>query len=119
MTWQIEPILQALCAAAAVVLLAGMAGMALGVAWAPQWTRSAAAQELERTPPAGPRCPHCAWIESKREVVLDVMDPRAPRVYEYTARKADGTSSVFLETLPVSWRLGERLMVIEGTGPRQ
>ena len=110
--------LRALCAAATVVVLVGMAGMALGMAWAPRWT-GAATQEPERTPHAGPRCPHCGWIESKREVVLDVMDPRALRMYEYTVRKVDGSSSVFVETLPVSWRLGERLLVIDGTGPRQ
>jgi hypothetical protein len=37
-------------------------------------------------------------------------------VYEYTLRKADGSSRVFREELPVSWRLGERLISIGGPG---
>jgi hypothetical protein len=49
-------------------------------------------------------CGHCGRIEAKREV--------APRVYEYTLRMADGSSSVFQETLPTTWRVGERVGVI-------
>jgi len=30
---------------------------------------------------------------------------------------ADGSSRVFQETLPTSWRLGERLTVIDGSAP--
>lgn len=61
------------------------------------------------------RCPQCGWIESKREILAIVEDPAARAIYEYTVRMGDGTSSVFREALPVSWRLGERLIVIEGT----
>jgi hypothetical protein len=43
--------------------------------------------------------------------------PSVLQVYEYTLRMADGSSSVFQETLPASWRLRERLMVIDGAGP--
>lgn len=50
-------------------------------------------------------CVHCGRIESKREI--------GPRVYEYTLRMADGSSSVFQETLPTTWRVGERVGVIE------
>jgi hypothetical protein len=57
--------------------------------------------------PAARRCPHCAWIEARREIL--------PQVFEYTARMADGSSRVFQETLPTSWRLGERLTVIDGS----
>jgi hypothetical protein len=67
--------------------------------------------------PAAPisrRCPQCGWIESKREILAMVKDPAARAIYEYTVRMGDGTSSVFREELPVSWRLGERLIVIEG-----
>jgi hypothetical protein len=60
------------------------------------------------------RCPQCGWIESKREILASVADPAALAIYEYTVRMGDGTSSVFREELPVSWRLGERLLVIEG-----
>ena len=48
------------------------------------------------------RCPHCGWIESKREI---------PAGYEYTVRMNDGSSSVFQQALPASWRLRERLTV--------
>jgi hypothetical protein len=63
------------------------------------------------------RCPHCGWIESKREILPGVADPRAPRSYEYTVRMTDGSSSMFQQALPASWRLGERLTVIGGAGP--
>ena len=48
------------------------------------------------------RCPHCGWIESKREI---------PAGYEYTVRMNDGSSVVFQQALPASWRLRERLTV--------
>ena len=62
---------------------------------------------------AGPEerrhCSNCGWIEAKREVT--------PLLYEYTLRMQDGSMSVFQETLPTSWRLGERLMLIESSAP--
>ena len=73
--------------------------------------------QVEPTVHAVRRCPHCGWIESKREIEPSVAQPHAVQNYEYTVRMADGSSSVFQETLPASWRLGERLMVIEGTRP--
>lgn len=63
--------------------------------------------------PAGLHCVHCGWIESKREIVPGVADPLAMRVYEYTLRMRDGSSSVFQETLPAGWRVGERVGIIE------
>ena len=60
------------------------------------------------------RCPRCGWIESKREILAGAANPAALAIYEYTVRMGDGTTSVFREQLPVSWRLGERLIVIEG-----
>lgn len=73
--------------------------------------------QIELAVHAVQRCPHCGWIESKREIVPSVADPRSLGIYEYTLRMADGSSSVFQETLPASWRLGERLTVIDGTRP--
>jgi hypothetical protein len=61
------------------------------------------------TAPLAQRCAQCAWIESKREVL--------PGTYEYTTRMVDGSSSVFRETLPVTWRVGERMMLIGGARP--
>jgi len=62
-------------------------------------------------------CPHCGWIESKREILPEVADPGVARVYEYTLRRANGALSVFREPLPVTWRLGERVVVIDGISP--
>ena len=62
-------------------------------------------------------CAHCGRIESKREIVPRVADPLALRVYEYTLRMPDGSSRVFQETLPATWRVGERVGVIEGSEP--
>jgi hypothetical protein len=42
------------------------------------------------------------------------MDPHALKIFEYTLRMADGSVSRFQEPQPTSWRLGERVMLIEG-----
>lgn len=64
---------------------------------------------------AGPHvgCPSCGWIEAKRELVPLLADPLAMRVYEYTLRMQDGSMSIFQETLPASWRVGERVVLVE------
>jgi hypothetical protein len=74
-------------------------------------------EQFELNIPPARRCTHCGWIESKREMARSVVDPLAVRVYEYTLRMPDGTSSLFQETLPAGWRLGERVGVIEGSAP--
>ena len=103
-----------------VLLLFGAAGIVLDVAWVPGGTRIDARDapaQVELTAHAARRCPRCGWIESKREIPPSVADPHALPIYEYTLRMADGSSSVFQEALPTRWRLRERLMVIDGTGP--
>jgi len=67
----------------------------------------------ELDPPAlqARRCATCGWIESKREIVPLVRERHAVRSYEYTVRMNDGSSSVFQQALPASWRLRERLTV--------
>jgi hypothetical protein len=57
------------------------------------------------------------WIESKREITSPGADARAPASYEYTVRMGDGSSHVFREEMPASWRLGERLIYIAGSDP--
>jgi len=98
------------------------AGMALDAAWSPRWI----AGELPAVALPAPLvlglrasrgCGNCAWIESKREVMPAVADAGALRVFEYTLRMANGSTRVFLETLPASWRLRERLIVIDGDEP--
>ncbi|TAK83901.1 MAG: hypothetical protein EPO20_16310 [Betaproteobacteria bacterium] len=101
------------------VALLGAAALGL-VAWAPGPAIEAEAialpQQFELTVPAMRRCPHCGWIESKREVP-PTADPGGRQTYEYTVRMADGSSSIFLEALPTTWRLKERLIVIGGARP--
>lgn len=99
--------------------LLGAVGIAVGVTSAPgatsvDATALAPPAQAELAVQAVRRCPHCGWIESKREVLPSTADPRALRAYEYTVRMADGSSSVFLEVLPTSWRVRERLIVIGG-----
>src|SRR3954463_3913207 len=60
------------------------------------------------------RCPHCGWIESKREIVPAASDAPSVKSYEYTVRMPDGSSSGFEQALPVPWRLRERLTVVVG-----
>lgn len=67
---------------------------------------------------ATPRCTHCGWIESKRELGPQAGQPDLPVVYEYTVRMADGSSSQFREKPSVPWRIGERLMLIAGEADR-
>ena len=61
------------------------------------------------------RCASCGWIESKREIVPAVRERHAVRAFEYTVRMSDGTSSVFQQALPATWRLQERLSIIAGS----
>ncbi|HUF82183.1 MAG TPA: hypothetical protein VMN03_13690 [Burkholderiales bacterium] len=37
-----------------------------------------------------------------------------PPYYEYTVSMADGSSRIFREQMPASWRVGERLYYIDG-----
>jgi len=60
------------------------------------------------------RCLHCGWIESKREIPPGADEPRGARSFEYTVRMNDGSSRVFRESLPATWRLRERLTVLGG-----
>jgi hypothetical protein len=69
---------------------------------------------VELTLPRARHCGHCGWIESKREIVSVLVDPLAAAVYEYTLRMPDGSSSMFRDTLPAIWRVGERVGVIQG-----
>lgn len=87
--------------------------MAFGDA-GPERAHAAPEAQIELTVHAVRRCSGCGWIESKRELAPGVASAGAPRIYEYTLRMADGSSSVFEEALPTSWRLGERLRVLEG-----
>ena len=100
------------------VLAAAVAGVVLFGAVAHLWQPvvADAPAPLLLAGPHPRRCPSCGWIEAKRELVPLLADPQAMRVYEYTLRMQDGSMSLFRETLPTSWRLGERVVLIEATG---
>ena len=120
------PFLIALCL---LVLPAVAGGVALTRGWIssgsvsdsdiPSTSASASAQQL---PPArievkkglAGRCPHCGRIHSKRKLGPDAADPSGAPSYEYTVSMADGSSRVFREQMPVSWRVGERLYYVDG-----
>ena len=105
-----------------VMLLFVVAGISLDATWVPGWTgidaeAVALPAQVETPVRAARRCPHCGWIESKREILPRAADSQAFPVYEYTARRSDGSSGVFQEALPVRWRLGEQLIFIDGASP--
>jgi hypothetical protein len=52
-------------------------------------------------------CPECGVIESTRHI------PQTG--HEVTVRLRDGTTVVFIETTPRSWRTGSRVMIIPGS----
>jgi hypothetical protein len=99
-------------------------GISLGVAWFPRWSTmdaQAIAEPAHLVPAIQgmQRCPHCGWIESKREILSTDSQHRALGIFEYTMRRHDGSSSVFQQPLPIHWRLGERLILIEGASARR
>jgi hypothetical protein len=113
---------RALCAVAAIVVLFGAAGVALDVTWIPRWTGVSARADAPLAQPepvvhAAQRCRHCGWIESKRRIAASAAEPDSLGIYEYTLRMTDGSSRVFRETLPATWRVGERLKLIDGQDP--
>jgi hypothetical protein len=63
--------------------------------------------------PAPRKCPSCGWIEGKREIVPETIDASVPKTYEYTLRMVDGSMSLFRETMPTTWHLGERMTLVE------
>lgn len=105
------PVLIALC----LLVLPAVAGVALYRVWSSGG--GAIAQQLPparievKAGPAG-RCPHCGRIQSKRRLGPAATDHVS---YEYTVRMADGSSRVFREQMPVSWRVGERLYYMNGS----
>jgi hypothetical protein len=100
-----------------------LGALALGVAFWAGWTHLPQPDVSSDAEPqflSGPRpfhCRNCGWIEEKREVSADTLDPSALKTYEYTLRMADGSVSLFRETMPTTWHLGERMTVVEGISP--
>lgn len=109
------PLLIALC----LLVLPAVAGVALYRGW-----NSGGGAIAEQMPPTpievktglAARCPHCGRILSKRRLDPATVGHFDPPSYEYTVRMADGSSRVFREQMPVSWRVDEHLYYIDGTG---
>jgi hypothetical protein len=64
---------------------------------------------------AGPRCPECGMVVSVREIGWH--DEESSGNYESIVRMADGSSRVIDSSGPVRWRMGERLLIIDGAVP--
>jgi hypothetical protein len=60
------------------------------------------------------RCAACGRIESLRELDAAFAAGKAIPIREFTVRMSDGSSRVFREERAVGWRLGERLIYIDG-----
>lgn len=60
------------------------------------------------------RCDECAIIESVRRIA---PAGTAPATYEITVRLRDGSTRVNHDPSPASWRIGERIIYIEGPNP--
>lgn len=83
--------------------------------------------ELDGLPAVKAKCAGCGVIVSMRDIELRddstgfdaAGDPDETRVkstksHELTIRLADGSSRVITEASPARWRLGERVIVIDG-----
>ena len=102
--------------ALSLVVLPAAAGMALYRAWTSgnNGIGEQLPARIEFKAGAAGRCPHCGRIESRRKLGADAAKSLAAPSYEYTVRMADGSSRMFREQMPVNWRLGERLIYIDG-----
>jgi hypothetical protein len=78
------------------------------------------AQRLDAATPIAPAGAAAMGREPRAAAAVQVQfspdGPQASKIYEYTLRMQDGSIRVFQETLPTSWRLGERMMLIESNG---
>ena len=101
-----------LLAVGIVVLLAGSLGIALYAA-----IPATALLQPEDSAGAARRCAACGRIESVRELDASFAAGKVIQTREFTVRMADGSSRVFLEDAAVGWRLGERLIYIDGASP--
>jgi hypothetical protein len=100
------------------LLLQSVVAVFLGAAGAAAYFLSVPApssvepQQISAGPSA--RCAGCGWIESKSRLAPASAEPNALPSYRYTVRMRDGSTRVFDEQLPASWRIGERLIQIDG-----
>ena len=60
-------------------------------------------------------CPECGVVESMR-LVNKSGEGKSPRISEITIRMKDGSRHQFNASDPTMWRLGERIVLIRGSG---
>ena len=58
------------------------------------------------------KCPECGVVESMQCVA---GEGNSPALYEITVRLRDGSTRVSHHTSPAQWRLGEHLLLIDGS----
>jgi len=119
--------------AAVTMLLFGTPGVAPLVAWLTNST-DAFADVPVREPieaPAKRRCPECGVVESMREIEMSdpgatdptgagnvtAMPVKSAKRYEFTVRLADGSHRLITDESRASWRIGERVSIIDGMNP--
>ena len=61
------------------------------------------------------KCTECGVVESTRRVA---QDGDLPTLHEITVRLRDGSIRVSRQVSPAQWRIGERIILIDGTGRR-
>ena len=61
------------------------------------------------------KCAECGVVESTRRVA---QDGGLPALHEITVRLRDGSIRVSSQVNPAQWRIGERIILIDGTGRR-
>ena len=66
-------------------------------------------------PRAATRCTECGVVESTRSVA---QGGNLPALHEITVRLRDGSIRVSSQLNPAQWRVGERIILIDGTGRR-
>lgn len=58
------------------------------------------------------KCPQCGVVESMQRVA---GEGNSPTLFEITVRLRDGSTRVSRHASPAQWRLGERIIVIDGS----
>lgn len=110
------------------VILFSSVGIARVAGWAPVTSGDAGnVPELDGLPAVKVKCAGCGVIVSMREIELrddstgfdvaghqDETRVKSTKSHELTIRLADGSSRVITEASPARWRLGERVIVIDG-----
>ncbi len=121
--------------AAVTMILFGTPGVAPMVGWLTHSSDVLAdvAARGASADPARRRCPECGVIASMREIAVSdpgardragagrrtAMPVKPARRYEFTVRLSDGSQRLITEANRTSWRIGERLTVIDGINPSQ